>query len=176
MIRLVNCHNSKITEYVDYHLQPIVREIPLILKTSDFLRKLKPVTGVPENSYLVTLDAKSLYTSIPNSKGVKLKKFNSKNFLQTKGYGAMGIICAPSYANIFMGHFERKYLYPFVEGKSLTYFRYIDDTFLIWTGTKNELDQFFKDLNKKHPSIKFDYKTSKYRIVFVDTEIYRKRK
>ena len=28
------------------------------------------------------------------------------------------------------------------------------------------------DLNKKHPSIKFDYKTSKDRIVFLDTEIY----
>ena len=44
--------------------------------------------------------------------------------------------------------------------------------FLIWTGTKNELDQFFKNLNKKHPSIKFDYKASKNRNVFLDTEIY----
>ena len=37
---------------------------------------------------------------------------------------------------------------------------------------KNELDQFFKDLNKKHLSIKFYYKASKDRIVFPDTEIY----
>ena len=43
---------------------------------------------------------------------------------------------------------------------------------MIWTGTKNELDQFFKELNKKHPSIKFDYKSSADRIVFLDTEIY----
>ena len=43
---------------------------------------------------------------------------------------------------------------------------------MIWTGTKNELDQFFKELNKKHPPIKFDYKASKDRIVFIGTEIY----
>ena len=78
----------------------------------------------------------------------------------------MGTICAPSYANIFMDHFERKYICSLIEGKSLTYFRYIDDIFLIWTGTKNELDQFFKDLNKKHPSIKFDYKGLKDLICF----------
>ena len=43
--------------------------------------------------------------------------------------------------------------------------------FLIWTGTKNELDQFFKDLNEKHPSIKFYCKSLNDRIVFLDTEI-----
>ena len=84
----------------------------------------------------------------------------------------MGTICAPSYANTFMDHFERKCIYPLTEGKSLTYFRYINNIFLIWTRTKNELDQFFKDLSKKHPSIKFDYKASKDCIVILDTEIY----
>ena len=79
-------------------------------------------------------------------------------------------MCAPSYANIFIDHFERKYIYPLIEGKSLTYFRYIDDISLIWTGTKNELDQFFKDLNKNHLSIKFDYKALKGRIVFLSRQ------
>ena len=32
--------------------------------------------------------------------------FNSRNYLQTKGC-AMGTICAPSCANIFMDHFEK---------------------------------------------------------------------
>ena len=74
----------------------------------------------------------------------------------------MGTICAPSYANIFIDQFERKNIYPLTEGKSSTYFIYIDGIFLIWTGTKNELDQFFKDLNK----------ASKNCITFLDTEIY----
>ena len=65
----------------------------------------------------------------------------------------MGTISALSYTNIFMDHFERKYVRTLTEGKSLTYFGYIDNIFLICTGTRNELDQFFKDLNEKHPSI-----------------------
>ena len=83
----------------------------------------------------------------------------------------MGTVGAPSHANIFMDHFERKYIYPLIEGKSLTNFRYIDDIFLIWRGAKNELGQFFKDLNK-HLSIKCDYKASKNRIVFLFLYIF----
>ena len=63
MISSVNCHSLKLSGYVDYHLQPI-----------DSLRKLKPITEVPENSYLVILDVKSLYTSILNFKGIKAVK------------------------------------------------------------------------------------------------------
>ena len=61
----------------------------------------------------------------------------------------------------FLLSFEQKYIYPLIEGKSLTYFIHIDDIFLIWTGKKNELHQFFKDLNEKHPPIKFGYKALK---------------
>ena len=50
--------------------------------------------------------------------------------------------------------------------KSGTYFRYIDDIFLIWTGTENEVDQFFNDLNKKHSSKELDYKASETALRF----------
>ena len=52
----------------------------------------------------------------------------------------METTCATSHENIFMDHFKRKYIYPLMVGKSITYFRCIDDIFLIWTGKKNELD------------------------------------
>ena len=61
--------------------------------------------------------------------------FNSRNYLQTK-CGAMGTICAPSYTNIFMDHFEKKLIYPFINGFPLIYLRFIDDIFLIWIGNK----------------------------------------
>ena len=81
VINPVKCRSSKISEYVDYHLQPLVQEIPSYIKgTSDFLRKLEPITKVPENSYLATLDVKSLYTSIPNSEGIKAVKTSHENF------------------------------------------------------------------------------------------------
>ena len=67
VISSINCHTSKISECVDYHLQPIVREIPSKVKdTSDSLQEINAVEFVPENSYLVSLDIK--YTSIPDAK------------------------------------------------------------------------------------------------------------
>ena len=98
--------------------------------------------------------------------------FDSKHFLQIKGY-EMATICALSYANILMDHFERKLIYPLIERKLSTYFRFIDDIFLTWTGASNQLFQFFKDLNnKKAPYIKSDNKALKNPTTFLDTEIY----
>ena len=81
MISSVNCHSSKILEHVDYHLQLTVREIPSYIKdASNFLRKLKHITEIPENSYLVTLDVKSLYISIPSYGGKKTIKISHESF------------------------------------------------------------------------------------------------
>ena len=184
VISSVNCHTSKISEYVDYNLQPIVREIPSYVKdTSDFLRKINAIEFVSDNSYLVSLDIKSLYTSIPNVEGIKTVRkslgnhpkrtmatkvittflalilklnifiFNSRNYLQTKGC-AMGTICAISCANIFMDHFGKKLIYPYIKGFSLIYLRFADDMFFIWTGNKKDLMKFLNELNTKHESIK----------------------
>ena len=68
----------------------------------------------------------------------------------------MGTICAPAFANIFMDHFERKCIYPFLEGLSLRYLRFINDIFFIWKGCKDQLVTFLKDLNIKHNSIKIE--------------------
>ena len=61
----------------------------------------------------------------------------------------MGMICAPSYANIFMDHFEKKYIDPFLEGLSIIYLRFIDDIFFIWTGNKEQL----ANLNTKYQKL-----------------------
>ena len=79
------------------------------------------------------------------------------NYLQTKGC-AMGNICAPSYVNIFMDHFEKELIYPFIKGFSLIYLRFIDNIFFIWIGNKKDLIKFYNELNVKHKSIIFEYK------------------
>ena len=73
----MNCHTANISKYVDYHLQPIVKEIPSYVKdTQDFLKKLEKVRDIPLESLLVTLDVKSLYT---NNEGIKaVKKYYEK--------------------------------------------------------------------------------------------------
>ena len=60
VISSLNSHTSKIFEYVDFHLQAIVKQIPSYVKdTIDFLRKLDTIKSVPDNAYLVSLDVKS---------------------------------------------------------------------------------------------------------------------
>ena len=147
----MNCHTLKISEYIDYHLQPIVKEIPSYIQdTTDFLRKINQIDIAPNNSYLASLNVKSLYTNIPNVEGMKSVKtslekyfkqkasntinfiFNCKNYLQIKG-------CAME--NLFtMRH--RKFVYPFIKTFSLIYLRLIDDIFFIWTGSETDLEKF----------------------------------
>ena len=74
----------------------------------------------------------------------------------------MGTICAPAYANIFMESFESKYIYIYIyiyiyqyrKEKVITLIRFIDNLFMTWTGTEEELLKFIKELNQKHKTIK----------------------
>ena len=69
LISSVSCHTFKISNYVDYHLQPIVKQIPSHFKdTCNFISKLRAAETVPDNSCLVLLDVKSLYTNTPRNK------------------------------------------------------------------------------------------------------------
>ena len=87
VISSINGHTSKIPKYVDYHLHPIVKEIPSYVKdTSDFINKINN-HNIPKGSIFVTLDVKSLFTSIPNPEGIAAVKkptnaINTKQFQQ----------------------------------------------------------------------------------------------
>ena len=48
----------------------------------------------------------------------------------------MGTICAPAYANTCMANFKLIYMYPSVKGKTKMFLRFIDDHFMIWTGSE----------------------------------------
>ena len=202
VVNSINSPTSNISKYVDHKLQPVVTKLPSYVKdTTDFIKKLETIKTAPDNCYLITMDVKSLYTNIPHNEGINSVKtfmerhqipiptvkivttlltliltlnnfvFNGIHYLQKLGC-AMGTKCAPNYANIFMGDFEEKYIYPFIEHYSSLYLRYIDDIFIIWKGTKGEFEKFIKDLNSKHATIKFEYEISKKEINFLDTTVF----
>ena len=77
----------------------------------------------------------------------------------------MGTKCAPSYANIFIGWFEQKFIFPLLTNLSDFYLRFIDDIFLIWNDTKTEFDKFLKKIN--------ECEMSKTEINFLDTKVFK---
>ena len=66
-----------------------------------------------------------------------------------------------------------KNIYNLLTNKCSFYKQFIDDIFLLWNGTLEELEVFLEQLNQIHPSIKFDAKFSKSSIEFLDTKVYK---
>ena len=61
----MNCHTSTSLKYPDFHLQPIIKNIPLYVRDNiDFRQKLKnkkrQKNKIPDDSLLVILDVKLL--------------------------------------------------------------------------------------------------------------------
>ena len=85
----------------------------------------------------------------------------------------MGTVCSPAYGNIFMANFELKYIYSYIKDKTKMFLGFVDDLFMIWTGSEQELLDFMNDLNKKYYSIKFEFKYSETIIEFLDVLAYK---
>ena len=64
-------------------------------------------------------------------------------------------------------------MYHYIHGEALLSLRYIDDIFMIWNGSTEELILFLDKFNEKHKTIKFDYKISTTQIEFLGTVVYR---
>ena len=146
--------------------------------TTDILHKLDAISSALDNANLVSLDLKSLYIRIPNAEGVKAvkesgdkkkkKKCDNKSIDNIFGsYSKLKQLCAQLLAlssnkglchgydmciilcKYFHGSLcEEIYIYPFLQGLSLFYLRFIDDIFFKWTGAKEQLTSFLNNLKK----------------------------
>ena len=90
--------------------------------------------------------------------GSNIFKFDDELWIQLIGT-SMGTRAAPTYANIFMGKLEQillskcpQNLKKFVH----TWKRFMDNIFIIWTGSYSQFDDFFQFINSYHPTIKCD--------------------
>ena len=207
IVSTVNSATANLAEFLDFYLQPIMKQLPAYIKdTSQFLCEITETT-IPKDSWLVTVDVKSLYTNIPNEEGIlacyeawliqetkdpqhppaetlrqllelvlKLNvfEFNGKHYLQKFGT-AMGSKLAPAYANTFMGQLEKSILdnSPL---KPLYYKRYIDDIFMIWPHSEDELTHFIEHMNQANRSIQFTHEKHQEEIVFLDVVVYKHNK
>ena len=66
---IFNCGTptEKVSEFVDYHLKPVMQSGRSYIKdVGDFLKKIKNLDFLPENAVLVIADVVGLYSSIPH--------------------------------------------------------------------------------------------------------------
>ena len=75
-----NCPVERISEYVDFFLQPFVTEQHTYIKdTSDFIRKVESRT-IPTECLIITLDYESMYTNIVHDEAIQaVRKTITKN-------------------------------------------------------------------------------------------------
>ena len=191
----------RVSEYIDSFLTPLACQHPSYLKdTYDFVSKIRD-KPVKSNSFLVTGDVSSLYTNMdldrimsvvteafnvnPNNNrptteilqllDLTLKNndfnFNGDTFLQIHGT-AMGKKYAPALANLYMVYFDSLATTGF-RIKPEYFFRFLDDIFFNWSGTKEELEEYNIFLNSIIPGIKLTICSDQSAINFLDTTVYK---
>ena len=84
----------------------------------------------------------------------------------------MGTKMAPVYTNIYMEVLEEVFLSKCTLQPSM-YLRYINDIFMIWPHSENDLAAFHEAFNKHNPNIQFTMECSKEKIHFLDVNISR---
>ncbi|CAF4270332.1 unnamed protein product [Rotaria magnacalcarata] len=105
----------------------------------------------------ISLDTIRILASIVLRENVCV--YNNKIYKQTLG-GAMGSSFTLTLANIFMWKWQKE----FVRRQDISgefYGRYIDDIFMTWNKSENELRKLLDAANSWHPNIKLEYKISK---------------
>lgn len=174
-----------------------MRKVKSYLCNSTQLVRILQTLKVPPHAYLVTLDLESLYTNITHEEAISsllrrfrhdpqkvflldllkyvLKnnvfQFNDLVFTQLCGV-AMGTKFAPALATIYIGDLEEAFIES-RDKKPDLWVRYIDDVFLVWSHTREELNKFLRELNTRQKKIKFTAEVETQACNFLDLTIYK---
>ena len=79
---------------------------------------------------------------------------------------------APTYANLFMGKLEEN-LNELGKPHIMLWKRFIDDIFVIWTGSASKFTTYMNIINQLHHTIKFTYELSETDLTFLDITLYK---
>ncbi len=89
----------------------------------------------------------------------------------------MGSTMAPNYANLYVGLFEQNFISNGLQNSFLPnivlWRRYIDDIFMLWSGTENQLLQFYSLLNTSDENLRFTVNYDDSCVSFLDICIIR---
>ena len=197
IVSTTNGPTENASAFLDRWLQPYMRRVKSHITNATELIHILWDLEISKDSYLVTLDIKSLYTNITHEEAIRtllkifefhplkvflldllkyvLKnnvfKFNDLIFTRVCGI-AMGTKLAPALATIYVGELEEKFLSQHHKKPSL-WIRFIDDVFMIWPHSLEDIHEFLEGLNSTQKKIKFTAKISMHSCDFLDLIIYK---
>ena len=185
-----------LAKHLTFLLQPYIGQTDTYVKDSThFISKIKDLT-LEENDRLVSFDVVSLFTKVPLNDAMghiqqifpedisRLFKhcltttyfsYDGKFYEQTEGV-AMGSPLSPVVANFFMEKLEQQALST-ASYKPKVWFRYVDDTFVVWSHGPEKLQEFLTHINKIHKNIQFTMETEENnKLAFLDVLLTRNEK
>ena len=194
IVSAINSPTYKIAKYLAAQLQPYIGKTDSYIKDSaHFVEKLSSLSCQPSD-ILVSFDVVSLFTMVPINDALNriadifpdditglfkhcltttYFQYNHEFYEQLDGV-AMGSPISPVIANFYMEYFEEKALNTAAK-KPSCWFRYMDDTFTIWSHGHEELDKFLQHINSINPKIQFTMeKEVDGKISFLDVLVSRK--
>ena len=200
IVSSIGAYNYNLAKFLSKMITPYICHDYSCKDTFSFVNGIQSAE-IDTDKFLISYDVQSLFTNIPleetldiavelllrNEPQLKISKkdlkklfkfatsgtqflFNGEYFDQVDGV-AMGSPLAPILANLFLGHYEGKWIEEYREAKPLYYTRYVDDIFAVFHND-NDAFLFFNYLNTKHPNIKYTYETEKeHKLSFLDVSI-----
>lgn len=190
-----------VCKFIDFFLKPLsCLHFSYIKDTYDFVSKIRGLI-IPPDALLVTGDITALYTNMDIEHSLKVVReafarhpdpnrpsdqilqlleialrnndftFAGRIFLQICGT-AMGKTFAPSLANLYLIDFDSQACNGF-HVKPLHFYRYLDDIFFLWPGSRQDLLDFNVFLNSILPGIKVTLTIRSEITEFLDTRIYK---
>ena len=183
---------SPTAQFIDHVLQPLAHSYPDYVDNSTARSLILQDLSVLDHAILLAIDVVSLYPSIPQTECLQtihtemhshphLFTFDPNlllhlninyNYFVFAFQQIQGTTMGAALANIFMSCSLRRFLRTQTT-KPLALTRYIDDIFLIWTGTEPQLTTFLNDLNSFHPSLRFTHEASTTSTNFLDLTIFK---
>lgn len=196
IVSAFNWITTPISKILSSKLRPLISKFTHICRNStdtvhsiNIYNRIDSLTILREKQLLVTLDITDLYTNIDISRlGELLEKqdpylkdlmqfvcennymnYKDNTYRQTNGI-AMGTNAAPELANFYL---IKLLDHKLISNQSVAlYNRFLDDVFLIWTGSTTELVKQIKEL-ATITGLGFKIKTSKVSVDYLDLKIFQ---
>lgn len=194
---------EKVSEFMDFFLNPCVQHTYSYLKDSRELCKQLEELTFPPDCTLATVDVVGLYLHIPHMEGVEtaiqhlyhptreeppfppqvarelLNIILQHNYFEFNGQmytQIQGTAMGTKVAPSYANLFMdtlEKEFLTDLQTKPILWKRFIDDILIVWPGPPETLKEEIDKLNQQHPTIKFTAEISETQVTFLDLELYK---